>query len=239
MDVNRLISGVTQSGIASGLAAGVAGGAGLALLSRKGRKHAGTLLKAGGLALIGGLAWQAYRSYRAAGDPAGEQPRGDNRVPAGGAAAGRSATVMPLRSAIAVAEDPEAPGNARGLLIVRAMIAAASADGHIDGREKDRIFARVDDLDLSAAEKGLLFDELSAPASLIDIAEEARALNAAAEVYTASLLAIDAGCARGRVYLQDLSEILVLPPILVRRIHEAAAVEPRDAGRDSAPDEAA
>ena len=65
MDLNKMVKGLVGSGVVSGLAGGVAGGAlSGAFLSKKGRKHAGTLLKVGGLAAVGGLAWKAYRGYQ-------------------------------------------------------------------------------------------------------------------------------------------------------------------------------
>ena len=65
VDFNKILSGLTQSGVTAGLAGGLAGGALTgALASKKGRKTAAKLLKLGGVAAVGGLAWNAYRNYQ-------------------------------------------------------------------------------------------------------------------------------------------------------------------------------
>ena len=65
MDLNKVVNALGSSGALGGFAGGVAGGALTgALMSKKGKKHAKTLLTAGGLAAVGGLAWKAYQSYQ-------------------------------------------------------------------------------------------------------------------------------------------------------------------------------
>ncbi len=220
MDMNKIITGITQSGLASGLAGGVAGGAVTsALMSKKGRKYASTALKVGGLAAVGGLAWKAFTSYR-------DQQQGES------AAAGEAASVAAVPSAAGdpprrrlvhqtatVVGDTNSSGDSKGLLVLRAMIAAAYADGHIDADERQRIFARVDTLELSGEEKALLFDELSQPASIERLASSVGDMETGVEVYTASLLAIDSTCRQGDLYLQGLAARLDLPPPLVSEIH--------------------
>ena len=63
-DLNKLIGNLASSGAVSGFAGGLAGGAlGGALTSKKGRKVAGSALKYGAVAAVGGLAYSAYRRY--------------------------------------------------------------------------------------------------------------------------------------------------------------------------------
>ena len=65
MDLNKVVGALGNSGALGGLASGVAGGAlTSALLSEGGKKHAKTLLKVGGLAAVGGLAWKACQRYQ-------------------------------------------------------------------------------------------------------------------------------------------------------------------------------
>ena len=51
---------------------------------------------------------------------------------------------------------------------MRAMIAAAYADGHIDETER-QIFAQVETMQLSVQEKAMLFDELRKPMQLSEL----------------------------------------------------------------------
>lgn len=225
MNVDKLISALSQSGLASGLAGGLAGGAlsGALVNSKKARKHAGTALKVGGIAAVGALAWNAYCNYR------------DND-PARSAAAPVTPPPPPMRPSLTstasrhsndtVSSLPAANGS-RGLLIVRAMIAAAKADGHIDDEERRRIFTKVEALSLTGAETALLFDELTRPVDLDRLLENVGDVETATEVYAASLIAIDTSRPEGRVYLSDLAERLILPPPLVREIH--AQLEHHDA----------
>jgi uncharacterized membrane protein YebE (DUF533 family) len=199
MDLNRIVESLASSGVLSGLAGGVAAGAlGGALRRKGGRKRAGMLLKAGGLAAIGGLAWKVYRDHQ-------QTRQAHSGMPGTGYDA-----------------PPRLEEGSLGLLLVRAMIAAARADGHIDAEEQARIFRRVDELSLRDHEKSLILEELRYPASLEVLAGAARDPGVRAQVYAASLLAIDAECPAGRVYLQDLAEILALPPTLVRDLHDEA-----------------
>lgn len=216
MNLNNLISGLASSGVASGLAGGLAGGAlSGALMSKRGRKYASTALKVGGMAAIGGLAWNAYQNYRkckaeAAPGVAGEgaqkaMPAGSRRDP------------QPTRAAFLI-DKADSSQDSRGLLIIRAMIAAAAADGHMDSREKTRIFAKVEALELSAPEKALLFDELAQPAGMSQVVAAVADMETAVEVYTASLLAVDETRLEGRIYLEGLASCLGLPAPLVQEI---------------------
>ncbi len=239
VDLNRIMSGLANSGVASGLAAGVAGGAlGSALTSKKGKKVAKTALKVGGLAAVGGLAWKAYQSYQnGQGQQAGPASRQAHAgVPAGsgfpgGVAESHAASQQAQWQGLheqdfdAVVADTTAAGTG-SMLLIRAMIAAAMADGHMDQGEQSRIFAEVDRLDLTAEEKGALLDELRHPQRLGDIVAQTPDPQAAIEVYSASVLAIDETRAEGRAYLEHLARGLHLPDALVEAVHARAKALP-------------
>jgi uncharacterized membrane protein YebE (DUF533 family) len=220
IDLNKIVQGLAQSGVASGFVGGAAGGAlTSALMSKKGRKGAKTLLKVGGLAAVGGLAWKAYQSYRQgqpndSGAMAAQDASATTGVPAG------SSELPPP-----VAQDGDGP---EAMLLVRAMIAAAMADGHIDGGEQERIFAEVNRLDLSAEEKAMLFDELRRPLPIDELTRQASDPRVGAEVYAASLLAIDEDRPEGRQYLDRLAGRLALPAMLVEALHARALMAKRD-----------
>ncbi len=57
MNLDKIVSGLTSSGVLGGLAGGAVSGA--IMSNKKARKTAGTLLKVGGVAALGGLAWKA------------------------------------------------------------------------------------------------------------------------------------------------------------------------------------
>ena len=179
VDFNRILSGLTQSGVAAGLAGGVAGGAlTSALSSKRGRKTAANLLKLGGVAAVGGLAWNAYRSYQQqqASKPLSHTREDWRDVPQAG---------------FDVAKVDALFAGSNSLLIIRAMITAAMSDGHIDSSEQMRIFDHADKLPLTNADKAALFDELRNPQPVRQIVAAAREPALAVEVYAASLLAID------------------------------------------------
>lgn len=209
MDLNKVVNALGSSGALGGFAGGVAGGALTgALMSKKGKKHAKTLLTAGGLAAVGGLAWKAYQSYQQ-----GQQAQ--------------QPAPQTLPEPVAEHEFRIDAGNAepgsRGLLLVRAMIAAANSDGHLDGAERQRILARMQSLGLDAQEKALVVEELLNPCGQDQVVAEVRDQATAIEVYAASALAIDGTEAAGQAYLARLAERLSLPPVLVEAI---AAREP-------------
>ena len=76
---------------------------------------------------------------------------------------------------------PAKDGKPFELALVLAMISAANADGHIDSEEQSQIFDRVGELPLDAEDKGFVFDALSKPPSLQDIADLAEGTEQAAE----------------------------------------------------------
>ena len=65
MDINKIVNGLVKSGVLSNLATGAAGGAlGGMMVNGRGSKQLGSVLKVGGFAAIGGLAWSAWQKYQ-------------------------------------------------------------------------------------------------------------------------------------------------------------------------------
>ncbi len=213
VDFNKILSGLTQSGVAAGLAGGVAGGAlTSALSSKKGRKTASTLLKLGGVAAVGGLAWNAYRNYQEqqATKPPQTRPGEWQSLQAASFDVGKNDAL-------------QAGGNS--LLIIRAMITAAMSDGYLDSAEQMRVFEHSDRLPLSNEDKAALFDELRNPQPLHRIVSTVDSPAVAVEVYTASLLVIDELTFEGQTYLKRLASLLNLPRDLVEAIHAETEAE--------------
>ena len=226
MDINRLLSGLTSSGVLGGVAGGAAAGA--LMSNKKARKHAGTLLQVGGLAALGGVAWKAYQSYKS------NETRGPASVstPATVApgAAGDVSWPELTEQGFAIRED-EPSGESRGVLLVQAMIAAAAADGHLDSAERQRIMARLEQLELAPQEKTLVIDALQRPPSQAELCACVDCPELATEVYLSSLLAVDTECAQAALYLDTLAHRLNLPAGLVAQLQRVAAAEMAGATR--------
>lgn len=108
------------------------------------------------------------------------------------------------------------------------MIAAAKCDGHIDREEQARIQRQIDEQQLSAEEKGFLFDAFTQEPDPLAIARLARTQEQGAELYVASRLAIDPDVPAERQYLERLGAALGLPGELVAHLDskiEAARLE--------------
>jgi uncharacterized membrane protein YebE (DUF533 family) len=208
------------------------------LSSKKGRKTAKKVAQVGGLALVGGLAWKAYQNYRndqqqptdrqpvhqattPAGQPSAVPPRIQNHGP------GRGMDDIRRQDFEAAVSEPPVVGS-RSLLIVRAMISAAMADGHLDAGEQGRLFREIDRLDLSTEEKGMLVDELRHPWSVEQLAAGATDPETTIELYAASVLAIDETRPESRLYLESLAATLELPPMLVESVHIRSSYEKCD-----------
>jgi uncharacterized membrane protein YebE (DUF533 family) len=183
---------------AAGLAAGM-------LLSGGGLgKMVGNVARVGAVAAIGGLAWSAWQNYQ-------------QSQPGSPAQTSHDAFVPPPQAAYQHEE--------LGKTLVRAMIAAAKADGQIDADEKDRIFKRLEAMPLSADEKAFVFDELSSPLDLDAVVARADTPEHAAEIYAASLVAMKPDTSAERTYLEALAHKLKLDPGLVSEIHRSAGLE--------------
>lgn len=188
----RGISTDTLKGAAFG------GLAGLLLGSKQGRELGGSALQMGGLAVLGGLAYKAWQNWeqQKAGSSAASSQAGQHRT--NGA---EGTTFLPSQ------EDER---NELRITLLSAMISAAKSDGHIDAAEQERIFAKIDEGDLSANEKGFLMDQIRKPLDIDAIAAKAKTPELAAEIYAASLLAIDPDDPRETAYLNTLASRLRL-----------------------------
>lgn len=215
MDTRSLIDKLLASPAAQGAAGGaLSGGIISALTSKGGRKLGGSALKLGGLAAVGALAYHAYSRYRQAQSSPGGAGAGSGGVDlAAVARAARERGFLPP-------EQGEAEQNV-GLLVLRAMIAAAKADGHIDAEEQARIDQRLGQTTLTAEEQGFVLRELTRPLDTQALVAGVDSPELASELYAASLLVLDAPCPRERAYLEELGAGLGLQPALQREIEQS------------------
>ncbi len=75
------------------------------------------------------------------------------------------------------------------MLLIRAMIAATSADGVIDQQERQRILEKYRGANLSQEEQNFLAGELLCPAGSEQLTAEADSVETARRIYAVSLLA--------------------------------------------------
>lgn len=195
---------------AAGLAAGM-------LLSGGGLgKLAGSAVQLGAVAAVGGLAFNAWQNYQ------------KNQQ-------GAQAPAVQQDAFIPAVSDSHSQEEL-GKTLVRAMIAAAKADGRIDADEKEAIFSKLETMTLSSEEKAWVFDELSTPLDINAVVARADTPEHATEIYAASLVAITADTASERAYLDALASKLRLDPALVTEIHKAAGARaPEPAAAPAAP----
>lgn len=188
-----------------GAGAVIGGLAAVLLGTGAGRSVVGTAAKLGGLSLIGGLAYKAFQNYQA-GKPLLDLQNAANEV-------------TPADAAQITAGDD----NARALRLVRAMIAAASADGVVDDAERAAIAGNLKAAGLDDEAAAFIENEFANPADLSTLGEGIETPQQAAEVYTAARLAIDPDTEEEQQFLAALASQLELEADLVAHIDAAAA----------------
>lgn len=203
----EFMKGAGGGALAGGLAA-------ILLGSKTGREIGGEALKLGGMAAVGALAYKAYRDWQAGKEaPPASQPQSQQQ----------SVPMLPAPSGTPFNPSTENDQQKLARHLLRAMIAAAKSDGHVDAQEQARIFAEMDKLPLSPDDKAFVMDELRAKLDIDAVAGAAETPEEAAEIYTASLLAIDIDNAAERGYLAMLAARLKLDDALVAHLQQTVA----------------
>jgi uncharacterized membrane protein YebE (DUF533 family) len=184
-----------------GFAGGAVAGGLLGMLLGGGRKRGfgGSI----GSAVLGALAMQAYNTYQQNRSRGGNEPLPSNFD--------RQAS---FDQQLLPHAQPAADGSPFELTLVRAMVGAAKADGHIDAAEQRRLFAEVERLGLDAEAKAYVFDLLTRDVDLQSLAAAVSSPEQGAELYLAARLAIDPDEPAERAYLDALAQRLRLPPEL-------------------------
>ena len=106
------------------------------------------------------------------------------------------------------------------ILLIRAMIAAANADGQIDQDERHRITQKLEEGGIDSDDRAFVERELRAPQSLDTLIQQVHGQEEAAQVYAASLFAISVDKESERSYLKYLADRLGLDQGTVRDLHE-------------------
>jgi uncharacterized membrane protein YebE (DUF533 family) len=125
--------------------------------------------------------------------------------------------------------EPQTPGEEQELqdkasLIISAMINAAKADGAIDQNEAQRTVGKLEAAGADPQTRQLIADEMLKPLDMDSLIARARTPQLAAEVYAASLLAIEVDTPAEQDYLRRLAQGLRLDPATVQRVHQTLGV---------------
>lgn len=225
MDFDKMLGKLLNGGAGAGFGTGLAGGLAASMLTtRRGRRVGATAVKFGGIAALGALAWNALQKAQA-----GQAAAGGGAMPVGGQrpalGAAEPELVPPAAGSAYAPAVADVAGRQRlGRTLVQAMIAAAHADGGIDGEESKRILDAFQQVELTAEEKGALIGEMASPVSIEDLARAATGPEVAAEIYGASLLAIQVDHPAEKAYLERLATRLNLAPEVVAGIHAQLGV---------------
>ena len=189
--------GATGSGGGlGGLLGGILGGGRSAGGYAQGRAAGGVNYAA--LASLGMMAFQAYQSWQ------------------------RSQAAAPQQAMRTVDQLSGAEAEGHSHAILRALIAAAKADGRIDAQEEQLIYTEIkrhtDDPQLQQ----WLDEEVSKPLDAAEVAQSARDPAMAAEMYLASVMLVDDQQAAERAYLDELASALQIDPTLQVHLEQQA-----------------
>ncbi|MGE1082996.1 tellurite resistance TerB family protein [Pseudomonas shirazensis] len=194
------LGGGGLGGLLSGMGGGAlaSGAMGLLLGNKSARKFGGKALTYGGLAALGVIAYKAFNNWQA------QQATGQVREPQ---------TLDRL---------PPAEAEQHSQAVLRALVAAAKSDGHIDERERELIEGEFTRLDSDRELQQWLHAELNKPLDPAEVARAAQTPEMAGEMYLASLMMVDQENFMERAYLDELSRQLRLDPALRQELEAQA-----------------
>lgn len=185
------LGGILGGGGGAGRGALATGALGMLLGSRSGRRLGGKAVSYGGLAALGMLAYKAYGNWQA-------QQAGTAQT---------SATRAEPKTVDRLPPD-QAEEHSQGIL--KALVAAAKADGHVDDQERKMIEAELAQLTDDPELQRWLEAELNKPLDPVDVAAAATTPEMASEMYLASVLMVDEEHFMERAYLDELARQLKL-----------------------------
>jgi uncharacterized membrane protein YebE (DUF533 family) len=111
-------------------------------------------------------------------------------------------------------------------LIIKAMVNAAKADAQLDQGEIGRIVGKLDETGVDQQARNFVLSEMNKPMDTEEILAAAKGNpQLAAELYAASLLAIEVDTPAERTYMQNLASGLGLEPQAVAKLESALGVK--------------
>lgn len=194
-------------GLLGSIGGGALGGGAISMLmgSKKARKMGGKVITYGGVAALGLVAYKAYSNWQ-----------NQNQV--------QSGVSQPEGELRTVDRVPPAEIEEHSQAILRALIGAAKADGHVDERERELIEGEIDKMTPDTQLKRWFDQELRKPLDPAEVARSASTPEMAAEMYLASILMVDDQNYMERAYLDELARQLKLEPALKSEL-EVQAIE--------------
>ena len=109
-------------------------------------------------------------------------------------------------------------------LTVRAMINAAKADGRIDQQEAQRLVGKLQEDGLTAEDQRFVREEIGKPMETDALVRAVPNQQIAAQIYLASVMAIDADTDVEKRYLDELAGKLGLNQYVVAQLHRSAGL---------------
>ena len=176
------------SGFGGGVVTG--GAIGLLLGNKKARKVGGKVAMYGGLAALGVIAYKAYSNWQAQNaQTAHGEPQTIDRLP-----------------------EPQVEQHSRAIL--KALVAASKADGHVDAKERQLLDQELSKFSNDLELRRWFESELNKPLDPAEVASVAKTPEMAAEMYVASVLMVDDESFMERSYLEELARKLNIDPAL-------------------------
>ncbi|MBI6942767.1 tellurite resistance TerB family protein [Pseudomonas putida] len=150
------------------------------------------------LASLGMMAFQAYQRWQ------------------------RSQAAAPQQALHTVDQLSGAQAEGHSHAVLRALIAAAKADGRIDKQEELLIYAEIKRQTSDPQLQQWLDEEVSKPLNAAEVAQSAQDPAMAAEMYLASVMLVDDQQAAERAYLDELAVALQIDPTLQVHLEQQA-----------------
>ncbi len=221
MDPKKLIEMLTRTPAGGAAMGGLAGSVlGNVLTGRGGGKK---MLKYGGLAAIGYVAYQAWQKRQAQKGAGSVLPSASAAAPsaAGLAGHGESWSRPSAPHALPAAFDLEASGNtSNALRVVQAMVAASKADGVVDATERDRVFDKLRVASLPQHDQDEVMRLLTQPMDMEGVVRGVESRELALEIYAASVFVVAPTSRAERAYLDLLAARLSLDSDLTGQVEQ-------------------
>jgi uncharacterized membrane protein YebE (DUF533 family) len=226
-DLQRLLGGMLASGMGGRSGRGPAFAASPFLGSRHSSGF-GSFQKTAGLGALAYLGYKAYQEYKknnpsaAGAGTGGAAPAGTASQDSGPSLGERLGSLLGMGGEPQPEPEPATLDDAHAMLLIRAMIAAANADGEITLDERQRITSKLDQAGAGPEERAVLERELESPRSVDQIVREVHDQETAEEVYLASRIAMSPDSSAEKAYLDFLAARLEIPADRLNELSAAA-----------------
>ena len=183
---------------------GIAAGAMLLLLGTKGgRSLTGSAVRLGGLAAVGGTAYTAWQNMKQM-----------KQVE-------QAANKAELTELLSIDKLDGDAADDRAMTLIKAMLAAAKADGNVDDGERDLINAQIRELGVGKDLEEVLEAGSVTPLSAKAVARMADNSEIAAEIYLVSQMITNSEDPREAQYMEELAAALELPEAMLAELKSA------------------